>query len=72
MDTKSGRFNSIEAFRRHGETAGIASSRGDEAGNRWERDWLRKALAIEPPDYRAAARQAFDDAYRAATASRIR
>ncbi|WP_157497272.1 hypothetical protein [Diaphorobacter sp. J5-51] len=66
METKSPvQLNAIEAYAHAGTMAGRASKRRDAACSAFHSDWAKRAIALEAPDDRPAARKAFDDAYRA-------
>lgn len=59
-------LNSIESYAEAGRKAGIARNQHDESRARFETDYFRRMCALEKPADKAAARQAFDAAYRAA------
>lgn len=71
MDTKQidpekrVRLNNIDVYAHAGTMAGMASKRRDTSCAAFHSDWAKRAMALEAPDYRLAARKAFDDAYRA-------
>ena len=58
-------MNPISAYELAGERAGRARKNRDEAAARFHTEWMRRAVALESPEYGAKARRAFDDAYRA-------
>lgn len=58
------RLNSIEVYADAGTKAGLASKRRDAACVSFHSDWAKRAICLEAPEYRQAARKAFDDAYR--------
>lgn len=66
-------INSIESYAESGRKAGQAQRRGDSAHATFERDWFSRALRLEQGADRAAARMAWEGAYRdAATPPRMR
>lgn len=58
-------LNPLSIYEDAGRKAGIASRRRDTSTAEFHSSWMRRAIALEPEVHRAAARKAFDDAYRA-------
>lgn len=59
-------LNPLSAYEEAGRKAGIASRRRDTSTAEFHSRWMRTALGLEKDEaHRAAARKAFDDAYRA-------
>ena len=59
-------INPLIAYADAGRKAGIASRRRDASTAEFHSRWCRTALGLEHDEvHRAAARKAFDDAYRA-------
>lgn len=58
-------LNPLSAYEEAGRKAGTASRRKDICMVQFESRWMRRAIALEAEENRAAARKAFDDAYRA-------
>lgn len=58
-------FNSLELYADAGRKAARAVNEGDAARANFERQHVGKMLALETPDNRRKAREAYDEAYRA-------
>jgi len=58
------RFNTIATYADCGRRCRKAQDHRDQGLVDHHRSWLRRALALEPKDYQAEARAAFDEAYR--------
>lgn len=65
MTTTSPMLNPLAAYQEAGQKAGKASRQRDTCTAQFHSRWMRSAIALEPEEHRAAARKAFDDAYRA-------
>lgn len=63
-------LNSIEAYQEQGTKAGIAARRNDHGGYRWAADHVERMLALESPEDRKAAREAYAAAYKLANPPR--
>jgi len=58
--------NPITIYADAGHRAGLAARHKDMATLRHWNEWTNRAIAMEPADARKEAREAYNDAYRAA------
>lgn len=56
-------LNDISAYTEAGQKAGLARKQRDQGRVSHWSDWARRAIALEKPEDREAARKAFDEAY---------
>lgn len=64
-------LNALTVYEEAGRKAGVASRRHDTACSEFHSRWARSAIALEQQEDKAAARKAFDDAYRLAATPKM-
>lgn len=57
-------LNPLEIYRESGRKARLARKHHDEACARFHSEWVRRAKALESPEDRAKAQDAFNEGYR--------
>lgn len=58
------RLNPLHIYSEAGAKAGKASRRKDYTTARFHQDWCRRAVAMEPGQFKAESQRYFDEAYR--------
>lgn len=57
-------LNTLDIYRECGKRAAVALNERDNGRYDHEHGWFRRALALESPENRLAAREAYDAAYK--------